>query len=47
LCVTGHIHEAQGRDTIGDTVVVNPGMLSAGGWVTITVNEAELDISLS
>jgi uncharacterized protein len=46
LCVCGHIHEAPGQDRLGDTPVVNPGTLSSGGWVTITVNETELDISL-
>lgn len=46
LCVCGHIHEAPGQDRLGNTPVVNPGKLSSGGWVTITVNQTELDISL-
>jgi len=37
LCVTGHIHESRGRDVIGNTVVVNPGPLSLGGYVRIQV----------
>jgi len=33
LCVTGHIHEGRGMDSIGRTRVVNPGPLSRGGYV--------------
>ncbi|MBG0791478.1 MAG: metallophosphoesterase family protein [Desulfovibrionaceae bacterium] len=35
LVVTGHIHEATGTDRVGDTPVVNPGMLAGGGYVRI------------
>ncbi|MFP5221324.1 MAG: metallophosphoesterase [Acidobacteriota bacterium] len=35
LCITGHIHEARGTDTIGDTLVINPGDLASGGYVLI------------
>ncbi|WP_319582280.1 metallophosphoesterase [uncultured Pseudodesulfovibrio sp.] len=35
LAVTGHIHEAAGADRIGKTTVINPGMLSGGGFVRI------------
>lgn len=30
LVLCGHIHEAKGQDTIGKTVIVNPGMLKDG-----------------
>jgi Icc-related predicted phosphoesterase len=33
FCLTGHIHEARGEDRIGQTRVLNPGMLRAPGWV--------------
>lgn len=46
LCITGHIHEAKGRDTINNTPVYNHGMLGQGGWVTITVNQSQLEITL-
>ena len=36
LCLTGHIHEARGTDTLGRTLVVNPGELAAGGYAVIT-----------
>lgn len=35
LCVTGHIHEAVGIDTIGRTQVVNSGPLWKGGYAYI------------
>jgi len=36
LCISGHIHEAPGEDRIGRTLVLNPGMLAQGGYVTVT-----------
>ncbi len=30
LVLCGHVHESKGTDTIGDTVIVNPGMLKNG-----------------
>ncbi|MGE3538255.1 MAG: metallophosphoesterase [Candidatus Tectimicrobiota bacterium] len=35
LCISGHIHEAPGDDWIGQTHLVNPGMLAQGGYVTV------------
>lgn len=35
LVITGHIHESTGVDMIGDTPVINPGMLAGGGYVHI------------
>lgn len=36
LCISGHIHEASGEDCIGRTLLLNPGMLAQGGYVTVT-----------
>jgi Icc-related predicted phosphoesterase len=36
LCISGHIHEAAGEDRLGKTLLLNPGMLAQGGYVTIT-----------
>jgi Icc-related predicted phosphoesterase len=36
VCIAGHIHEAPGEDRIGKTLVLNPGMLAQGGYVTLT-----------
>lgn len=46
LCISGHIHEARGRDTLLDTPICNPGMLKRGGWVTLTINQSQLEIDL-
>ncbi len=46
LCITGHIHEAKGKDMIFKTPVYNPGMLKQGGWVTIDITQSQLEITL-
>ncbi|MDR0339056.1 MAG: metallophosphoesterase family protein [Desulfovibrio sp.] len=35
LCLCGHIHEARARDRIGNTLIINPGTLSDGGYVVL------------
>lgn len=47
LCITGHIHEARGKDTIGKTQIYNPGMLRQDGWVTIQINQSHLEITFT
>lgn len=42
LCISGHIHEAAGEDWIGQTQVLNPGMLAQGGYVTVHCTQAGL-----
>ncbi|MEM3018318.1 MAG: metallophosphoesterase family protein [Candidatus Bathyarchaeia archaeon] len=37
LAVSGHIHEAQGIDSLGDTTIVNPGPAYAGSYASIEV----------
>ncbi len=37
FCFTGHIHEAKGVDRIGETLVLNPGMVKDGGWIWCTL----------
>lgn len=46
LCITGHIHESKGTDSILDTPIYNHGMLRQGGWVTIDINQSQLEITL-
>ena len=46
LCVCGHIHEAVGTDRVGATLVLNPGMLSQGGYVRIECDGKTLKASL-
>ncbi|MBN1755541.1 metallophosphoesterase family protein [bacterium] len=33
VCFSGHFHEAVGQDTLGNTLLVNPGPLRNGGYV--------------
>lgn len=47
VCITGHIHEAIAEEWLGRTKVINPGMLSAGGYVTIEQNQNGLEANLS
>ncbi|MCJ2166054.1 MULTISPECIES: metallophosphoesterase [unclassified Pseudodesulfovibrio] len=35
VAITGHIHESTGTDMLGNTPVINPGMLAGGGYVRI------------
>ena len=47
ICICGHIHEAKGEDTIGATRIINPGMLSEGGYVVVSLSsEGKLDAVL-
>ena len=46
LCVTGHIHEARSIDHIGRTMIINPGMISQGGWVEIAFDGNTLTAQL-
>ena len=43
LCISGHIHEAPGVDHLGQTLLLNPGMLAQGGYVTVTCTAAALE----
>lgn len=36
ICISGHIHESPGEDRIGRTLLLNPGMLAQGGYITVT-----------
>jgi uncharacterized protein len=46
LCITGHIHEGKGVDTIGRTTIINPGMFRQGGWIDIRINTSHIDATL-
>lgn len=46
VCLTGHIHEAVGTDKIGDTIIVNPGMLKDGGYVEVVEKDGKLEVNL-
>lgn len=42
LCITGHIHESAGEDTIGRTKIINPGPFYDGGYVWIEVEDGKV-----
>lgn len=44
LVLCGHIHEARGRDTIGRSVVINPGPWRSGYCLRFEVGPAGLDL---
>jgi len=46
VCFTGHIHEAPGIDTIGETKIVNPGPLGTRSYAYLDLTEGinELEI---
>ncbi len=46
LCVTGHIHEGRGMDSIGRTKVVNPGPLRMGGYVYARVGRDGAEVQI-
>ena len=46
VCLTGHIHEAVGKDRIGDTLILNPGTLEDGGYVELVEKEGRLEATL-
>lgn len=37
ICVCGHIHEARGEERLGRCHALNPGMLSSGGFVRVSL----------
>ena len=39
VCLTGHIHEGRGVDTIAGCPVINPGRLSEGGYARVVIGD--------
>src|SRR5580704_8883836 len=46
LCISGHIHESAGIDTIGPTTIVNAGPFKDGGYVVVRTAGGKLDARL-
>jgi Icc-related predicted phosphoesterase len=46
LCISGHIHESAGVDTIGSTTIVNAGPFKDGGYVVVQTAGGKLDARL-
>ena len=47
FCLTGHIHEARGQDSIGDTHIVNPGPFKDGFFAVIDIDGDNVAIQLN
>jgi uncharacterized protein len=46
LCISGHIHESAGVDTIGPTTIVNAGPFKDGGYIVVRATGGTLDARL-
>jgi uncharacterized protein len=44
ICLTGHIHEGRGIDTINNTKIVNPGAFKDGYYATVDFKRDDSDI---
>lgn len=44
LAVAGHAHDAQGQETIANTLVVNPGALKGGNYALVDLDTMEADL---
>lgn len=47
LCLTGHIHESGGQDSIGRTLVLNSGPVRDGGYIDVFFKKGEVSASLN
>ncbi|MBN2048978.1 MAG: metallophosphoesterase [Spirochaetales bacterium] len=46
LCVSGHIHESSGQDTLGNTSLVNPGPYRHGSYALCEIRGNEVSCTL-
>ena len=46
LCISGHIHESAGLDTIGPTTIVNAGPFKDGGYIVVRTADGKIDVRL-
>ncbi len=46
LCISGHIHESTGVDTIGPTTIINAGPFKDGGYIVVRAAGGTLDARL-
>ena len=46
VCISGHIHESAGVDTIGPTTIVNAGPFKDGGYIVVRAADGRLDARL-
>ncbi len=46
ICITGHIHESRGTDKVGDTLVLNAGMLRDGWHVEVVTDKTGISATI-
>jgi len=46
LCLTGHIHESQAVDWLGETQIINPGMLAGGKYIEVVLRDDKLEAQI-
>lgn len=46
ICICGHIHEGRGETILGRCHTLNPGLLSEGGFVRVSLENGKLSASL-
>lgn len=46
MSIVNHIHESKGEDIIGNTRIINPGMLASNSWVTLEINRNSIQATL-
>jgi Icc-related predicted phosphoesterase len=46
VCISGHIHESAGVDTIGPTTILNAGPFKDGGYIVVREADGKLDARL-
>jgi Icc-related predicted phosphoesterase len=42
-CFCGHIHEARGKDSLGGTVIINPGPFKDGNYALVKIFDNQVD----
>jgi len=46
VCISGHVHESVGTDTIGPTTILNAGPFKDGGYIVVRTADGKLDARL-
>lgn len=46
VCISGHIHESMGQDTLGNTAVINAGMLRDGWYIEVVIDKKGISATL-
>jgi len=46
VCISGHIHESAGVDSIGPTTILNAGPFKDGGYIVVRLTDGKLDARL-